>query len=125
MAEKADRLTRVNELIKRELADYLERFSPAPAANMLVSVTGVTSSVDLRSAGVSVSIFGGTPADRAEVFRALNARRSDMQKMLARNLKFKHTPVLSFKPDRRIELGDRVLAMLNDPPEGDDHHAGE
>jgi ribosome-binding factor A len=36
-----------------------------------------------------------------------------MQRVLARTLAFKHTPVLSFKPDHRLELGDRVLAMLN------------
>ena len=113
MAEKADRLTRVNELIKRELANYLERFSPAPAGGMLVSVTEVHSSVDLRHAAVLVSIFGGTPAERAEVFRTLNARRADMQRALARELAFKHTPVLAFKPDTRIEMGDRVLAMLD------------
>ncbi len=117
MAEKVDRLTRVNELIKRELANYLEKFPPE-APGMLVSVTEVVTSVDLRNATVSVSIFGGTASAREEVFKFLHARRSDMQKVLARTLAFKHTPVLSFKPDRRLELGDRVLAMLNgDDPE--------
>jgi ribosome-binding factor A len=44
-----------------------------------------------------------------------------MQRVLARTLAFKHTPVLTFKPDRRLELGDRVLALLNEPAEsGDD-----
>ena len=117
MAEKVDRLTRVNELIKRELANYLEKFSPVPANNMLVSVTEVVTSVDLRNATVSVSIFGCSAGERNEVFKNLNAGRNDMQKVLARTLAFKHTPVLNFKPDRRLELGDRVLALLNDPAE--------
>ena len=117
MAEKVDRLTRVNELIKRELANYLEKFPPE-APGMLVSVTEVVTSVDLRNSTVSVSIFGGTASAREEIFKFLNSRRSDMQRVLARTLAFKHTPVLSFKPDRRLELGDRVLAMLNgDNPE--------
>lgn len=121
MAEKVDRLTRVNELIKRELANYLEKFSPVPANNMLVSITEVATSVDLRNASVSVSIFGGSAGERAEVFKNLNAKRNDMQKVLARTLAFKHTPVLAFKPDRRLELGDRVLALLSDPAaENDD-----
>lgn len=117
MAEKVDRLTRVNELIKRELAGYLEKFPPVKAENMLVSITGVNTSVDLRNATVSVSIFGGRNSDRAEIFKELNSMRHDMQKVLARTLAFKHTPVLAFKPDRRLELGDRVLAMLNEPVE--------
>jgi ribosome-binding factor A len=120
MAEKVDRLTRVNELIKRELANYLEKF-PVAAENMLVSITGVNTSVDLRNATVSISIFGGSASARAGVFKELTAKRHDMQRVLARTLAFKHTPVLTFKPDRRLELGDRVLALLNEPAEsGDD-----
>ena len=115
MAEKVDRLTRVNELIKRELANYLEKFPLATAENMLVSITAVNTSVDLRNATVSVSIFGGKNSDRQDIFRELSAKRMDMQRVLAKTLAFKHTPVLAFKPDRRLELGDRVLALLNDP----------
>ncbi|MBE6364298.1 MAG: 30S ribosome-binding factor RbfA [Lentisphaerae bacterium] len=115
MAEKVDRLTRVNELIKRELANYLEKFPVEAAENMLVSITEVNTSVDLRNATVSISIFGGKNSNRAEVFKELNSKRSDMQRVLARTLAFKHTPVLAFKPDRRLEMGDRVLALLNDP----------
>ena len=118
MAEKVDRLTRVNELIKRELANYLEKFPPE-APGMLVSVTEVVTSVDLRNATVSVSIFGGTASAREEIFKFLNSRRSDMQRVLARTLAFKHTPVLSFKPDRRLELGDRVLEILNSGEKND------
>ena len=106
MAERIDRLTRVNELIKREMAGLLEKVTP-PAPNMLISVTEVSASVDLRNATVSVSIFGGDNAARAEVFRTLNAKRVDFQKHLARYLAFKHTPVLMFKPDRRLELNIR------------------
>ena len=120
MAEKVDRLTRVNELIKREIANYLEKFPLATAENMLVSITEVNSSVDLRNATVSVSIFGGKENRRADVFKELNSKRMDMQRVLARNLAFKHTPVLAFKPDRRLEMGDRVLAVLNDPMEKND-----
>ena len=112
MAEKIDRLTRVNELIKRELAALVEKISP-PAGNMLISVTEVSASVDLRNASVSISIFGGSNAERKEVFDTLNAKRVHFQKHLAKYLAFKHTPVLSFKPDHRLELGDRVLEILN------------
>ena len=120
MAEKVDRLTRVNELIKRELANYLEKFPLATAENMLVSITEVNTSVDLRNATVSISIFGGTAGERNEVFRELNKKRMDMQRVLARTLAFKHTPVLAFKPDRRLEMGDRVLAMLTEPEKSDE-----
>ena len=114
MAEKVDRLTRVNELIKRELAGLFGRglFS---APGMLVSVTEVNTSVDLRNATVGISIFGGTKtaSSSAAIFKELNARKSDIQRHLAKVLGFKHTPVLLFKEDRRTELGDKVLELLN------------
>ena len=124
MAERCDRLTRVNELIKRELAGLIERLAP-PAPNMLISVTEVSASVDLRNATVGISVFGGGPGERAEVFRLLSSRRADFQRHLARNLAFKHTPVLSFKPDRRLEQGDRVLELLGGAPEHDHDPAGD
>jgi ribosome-binding factor A len=122
MAEKIDRLTRVNELLKREVANYLER-GLINAPGMLVSVTEVRSSVDLRNATVEVSIFGGTSADKRHVMEQLEELRSDIQKKLARSLAFKHTPVLCFRQDFRIEQGDRVFNMLNsadDEPKGDE-----
>ena len=112
MAEKIDRLTRVNELLKREVANYLER-GLINAPGMLVSVTEVRSSVDLRNATVEVSIFGGTSADKRRVMEQLEELRSDIQKKLARSLAFKHPPVLCFRQDFRIEQGDRVFNMLN------------
>src|SRR5574344_338546 len=113
MAEKVDRLTRVNVLLKQEIANALER-GLITAPGMLVSVTGVNSSVDLRNATVSISIFGGKKAsERQEVFDRLEAARRDIQQKLAKTLGFKHTPVLCFKLDKRIEQGDRVLELLS------------
>lgn len=111
MAEKADRLTRVNALIKRELAEAFERellISPG----MLVSVTEVKTGIDLRNATVFVSIFGGKASDREEVMHELAVRRAEIQARLGRNLAFKRTPVLEFRLDTRTAQGDRVLELL-------------
>ena len=108
---KVDRLTRVNELLKRELALLIETMHGRPAS-MLASVTQVNASVDLRQATVYVSIFGGTPAQRRAFFSELETERVDFQHKLAVSLGFKHTPVLTFREDRRQEQGDRVLAIL-------------
>ncbi|MBO5823201.1 MAG: ribosome-binding factor A [Lentisphaeria bacterium] len=115
MAEKIDRLTRVNELLKREIATEIERLVMAQSSGMLISVTEVNTSVDLRNATVGISIFGGTKtaSSSAAVFKELNARKNEIQRHLARVLGFKHTPVLMFKEDRRTEVGDKVLELLN------------
>ena len=111
MAEKVDRLTRVNALLKRELAEAIERDLVIPSG-MLVSVTEVNVSVDLRNATVYVSIFGGKASDRQAVMHGLAEDRLNLQSRLGRTLAFKHTPVLDFRLDTRTEKGDRVLELL-------------
>ena len=59
-----------------------------------------------------MSVFGGTPAQRRVFFEELEAERVPFQHELARQLVFKHTPVLTFRDDKRQEQGDRVLAIL-------------
>ena len=117
MAEKVDRLTRVNELIKRELAGLFGRglFS---APGMLVSVTEVITSVDLRNATVHVSIMGGKASDKEHVMHQLDQLRPEFQRELARTLAFKRTPVLCYKLDRRVERGDRVLEIIKEAEQG-------
>ena len=108
---KADRLTRVNELLKRELAQMVEEMHNRPSS-MLASITQVNASVDLRQATVYVSVFGGTPAQKRIFFEELETERSGFQRELAHTLGFKHTPVLDFREDRRQAQGDRVLEIL-------------
>ena len=109
-----DRLTRVNELLKREIAELLERYPCPGAGHTLVSITMVHCSVDLRNATVYVSVFGGGEHAGGEVLRHLGRFRSELQRRIARDLGFKHTPVLTFRLDDRMERGDRVLELLNE-----------
>ena len=117
MPEKVDRLVRVNELLKRELADAIGR-GIISSPGVLASVTEVNSSVDLRNATVYVSIFGGTPDQQENVMRELVRARAEFQHVIAQKLGFKHTPVLFFKRDLRREKGDRVLELLNEAENG-------
>ena len=121
---KVDRLTRVNELLKRELALLIGEMHGRPDS-MLASVTQVNASVDLRQATVYVSVFGGTPAQRRMLFEELEAERVDFQREIARRLGFKHTPVLTFRGDRRQEQGDRVLAILAESERREPEKTGE
>jgi ribosome-binding factor A len=113
MAEKIDRLTRINELLKRELAQLIERGSVCIPSGMLVSVTKVNTSVDLRNATVYISMFGGKASQREQAMNELHRARPAFQREVAQKLGFKHTPVLTYKEDNSAEKGDRVLAILN------------
>lgn len=109
-----DRLTRVNELLKREIASILERRLLERGNNfVLVSVTEVNTSVDLRNSTVFISIFGNDLALKEKLMKEIEKSRPMIQKDIAKNLKFKHTPVLNFRLDKRLEKGDSVIETLN------------
>ncbi len=118
---KIDRLTRVNALVKRVIADYLERGGAMLPAGALVSITEVNCSVDMRSAVVFFSVLGGGPDAAAGAFRALSKRRTDIQTVLADELRFKHTPHLKFEADDRMSEGDRILRLLNETEDPERH----
>ena len=84
---RVDRMTRVNELIKRELAGLIET-DRVWAGNILVSVTTVNTGTDLRNATAGISIFGGTPAERRKIMDELESRKAKWQEDLAAELGF-------------------------------------
>lgn len=106
-----NRMVRVNELMKRELACLLERET---WGNMLVSVLDVATAPDLRKAIVLVSVFGGGAGAPNKVLNHLNSIRTDLQKKVASKVILKYTPVLEFRVDDRLEAADRVISLIEE-----------
>ena len=107
-----DRITRVNEILKREIADLIERYG-FKDGTCLISVTGVRVSSDLRNAAVEVSVFGGGPTAKGEALKFLKKHRRDLQHKISQDVTLKYTPVLHFIIDNTIEEGDRVFALIS------------
>lgn len=110
---KADRLTRINELLKREIADVLFREMSAetgfdPAA---VTITRAEVTSNLRHARIAVSIRG-TDADARRVLSTLRRHRAHLQKRVQQHIVLKYSPVFEFVRDESIAEGDRVLELL-------------
>ena len=121
------RIIRVNELLKREIADDILRlFSGSRFDTGAVTVTRVETAPDLRDANVHVSIFGHEN-ERTEMIRFLNRHRKEIQARMSKNVKIKYTPRLHFKHDSSLEEGDRVLGILEnlDIPEDDEPQNNE
>ncbi len=113
MPVKPDRLTRVNEILKREIADVLEK-NGINESNFIVSVTKVILSTNLRSAAVFISILGGKNPEEnyKKILPKLLKLRPLVQSNIARHVTLKYTPVIHFEHDLNIVEGDHVLAML-------------
>ncbi|MBR2363723.1 MAG: 30S ribosome-binding factor RbfA [Lentisphaeria bacterium] len=115
MPIKPDRLTRVNEILKREIADVLEK-NGINESNFIVSVTKVILSTNLRSAVVFISILGGKDPEEnyRKVLPRLMKLRPLVQSNIARHVTLKYTPVIRFEHDLNIVEGDHVLALLQE-----------
>ena len=106
-----NRLSRVNELIKRELDALIRKNVSMPAK--LVTVQEVDISPDLKHAKVWMGMIGET-ADQHASMAALHAARKDLQGQLSRRVVLKFTPQLHFHLDDAGERGDRVLNILSE-----------
>ena len=118
-----DRIVRINELLKRVLADLVETLALNEENGCIISITRVDCASNLKSAQVYVSILGAKN-DEAEqrVIRRLIDRKAEIQTLVSREVILKYTPVLQFILDKSVSEGDRVLDLLRQMEDGD--HAG-
>ena len=110
---KTDRITRVNELIRRELVLQIYRVvNRSDFDSAAVTFTHVLTSVDLRSCRVLVSIRG-EPAQQERMLSILKRHRADFQEAIHRNVILRYTPHLHFVLDHSVEQGDHILQILH------------
>lgn len=115
---KTDRLIRINELMKREIGEYLSRTITEDRDGFdrsILTVTHVVVSTNLQSARVLVSIFGHEK-QRNAILSALRRHRIDIQTDIAHKMVLKYTPRISFELDTSLAEGDRILSLLNKMP---------
>jgi ribosome-binding factor A len=109
---KIDRLTRVNELLRREIGEALYRLFDRSTFDLAaVTVTHVIATSDLRTARVLVSIRGHED-ERQRMLMRLQHMHGAIQHEIAEHIILKYTPKLHFTLDESIESGDRILSIL-------------
>ena len=108
-----DRLVRVNELLKRVLADLMETLGFNEEQGKIISITRVECASNLKTAAVYVSILGAkSEEEEARVIRRLIERKAEIQSLMSKEVILKDTPVLHFVLDHSVADGDRVLDLL-------------
>jgi ribosome-binding factor A len=121
----SERMRRVNESVRQVLAETLPGLKDPRIG--LVTITGVDTASDLRHAVVFVSVLG-SERKRAATMRGLDAAHGVLQSRLARELRLKRTPQLTFEYDQSVERGVRMsrlideLAPDDEPAPDDDAH---
>ena len=106
----AHRIERVNEEIRKELARILPTVKD-PRVPPLLSVTAVETTGDQKESKVFVSALEG---DEKEMLRGLKSSGSYIRGALARSLKLRNTPELSFHADPSIKYGMHINEKLHE-----------
>ena len=113
-----ERMRRVNESVRQVLAEAMPELKDPRIG--LVTVTGVDTTPDLRHATVFVSVLGSTRKRNASL-QGLEAAHGLLQTRLARELRMKRTPQLTFEYDPSVERGVRMSRLIDElvPGEND------
>jgi ribosome-binding factor A len=104
------RLDRVNEVMKRELSELIQRELTFTAK--LVTVQQVDVTPNLKQAHVYVGIIGTDEEQRAAMAK-LHDHRTMLQNELSKRVVLKYTPQLHFRLDDSIERGSRIIGILD------------
>jgi ribosome-binding factor A len=112
-----NRMRRVNEAVREVLSEaMLELKDPRIG---FVTVTAVETSPDLRHARVYVSVLG-SERRREQALAGLEAAHGVLQRGVARELRLKRTPQLTFEYDPSAERGVRMAKLIDELAPDDD-----
>ena len=111
-------MRRVNEAMREVLSSHIPGDLKDPRIGF-VTVTSVETSPDLSAARVFVSVLGDDTA-RTEGLAGLESARGLLQGHVARELRMKRTPTLTFVYDDTSERAMRLESLIEDvvPKEG-------
>jgi len=107
----AHRIERVNHLIRQEISELLQRQIKDPRLSNFIAVTEVVTSTDLRYAKIFVSCMS-CEAEKKEILTTLTAAAGFFRNELAKRLRMRRIPELSFHWDDSIERGARILDLI-------------
>jgi ribosome-binding factor A len=114
------RMRRVNEAVRHVVAEAVGELKDPRIG--LVTITGVAVSPDLREGTVYVSVLGNEKK-RLAAIEGLESAHAIVQSRVARELRMKRTPHLTFEYDPSVENAARISRLIDEvAPDADDHH---
>lgn len=105
----SQRLDRINQLMKQEISTIVQR--DFEFKDMLVTISDVEVTDDLREAKVFVSVLGGK---MEPVLEKLAQGKTKIQAHVNKRITMRCTPVLSFRGDNSAERGVSIVNLLEE-----------
>ncbi len=114
---RGPRIRRVNELLREVIAEEVARLKDPGLG--FVTITGVDTAPDLRSARVYYSVLGDE-AEQQGTREALERSAPHIRHEVGRQVRLKYLPELRFETDEAIDRGMRMEQLLRDLREEQD-----
>ena len=109
----SNRINRINEEIRKELANLFRELKDPRISSGLVSITRVDTTGDLRYARVYVSALDKD--SEPQVMKGLKSASGFLRREIGHRLQLRYTPELQFIADDSIAYGAHILEVLRDP----------
>jgi len=108
----AHRIQRVNNLLRHEISELLQRQVKDPRLGTFIIVTEVSTSPDLKYAKIFVSCIA-SEEEKQETLSVLAAASGFFRRELAKRLDLPRIPELNFQWDDSIERADHLLQLID------------
>ena len=109
MASK--RINGINQEIQKELSDLLRSVKDPRVQDVMISITRVETTPDLRFTKVYVSFLQENKA--ADAMKGLKSAAGYLRRQIAANLQLRHAPEIQWALDDSITYGARMLELIN------------
>ena len=107
----SNRILLINEQIQKELAALLRTVKDPRVQDVMISITHVETTPDLRYAKVFVSFLQEDKA--ADAMKGLKSASGFLRRALSKNLQLRYTPELVWALDDSITYGAKMLKLIN------------
>ena len=106
----SNRIGRINEEMQRELAELIRTLKD-PRVQVMISITRVETTSDLRFAKVFVSVLEKDKSKNA--LKGLKSAAGFMRREIGSRLQLRYTPELIFVEDDSIEYGAHIFDLIS------------
>ena len=115
MASK--RINGINQEIQRELSDLLRSVKDPRIQDVMISITRVETTPDLRYTKVYVSFLQENKV--SDAMAGLKSAAGFLRRQLAQNLQLRYAPEIQWALDDSITYGAKMLELINNLPISD------
>ncbi len=121
MASK--RINSINDEIQKELSNLLRSVKDPRVQDVMISITRVETTPDLRYTKVYVSFLQEDKAQ--EAMKGLKSAAGFLRRQLGTNLRLRYAPEIVWSLDDSITYGARMLGLINSLGVKQDEEADE